>query len=186
MARQHTEGVYVIAGEANATMEAVGRMTGGIAHDFDPRLEERVKGRPVGMTWTETSRGEETVLVVDDEAAVRSAVREILQPTGYIVLEVGSGEEALRICAGPERLIHLLVTDVMMPGMSGPEAAQRLACMRPRMRVLYMSGYADDAMIRHGVVEEGTAFLQKPFMPAALAHKVREVLDADLTRRGEP
>jgi CheY-like chemotaxis protein len=186
MARQHTDGVDVIAGEANATMEAVGRMTGGMAHGFNPWLEERVEPWPVSMAWAGTSRGGETVLVVDDEAAVRSAVREILQPRGYIVLEAGSGEEALRICAGQQGPIHLLLTDVVMPGMSGPEVAQRLAHMRPEMRVLYMSGYSDDALIRRGVVEEGTAFLQKPFMPAALAHKVREVLDADLTRRGEP
>jgi CheY-like chemotaxis protein len=186
MARQNSDGIDVIAGEAHATMEAVGRLVGGIAHDFTPRLEEHVEVGPVGITWTGTSRGGETFLVLDDEAAVRSAVREILQPMGYIVLEAGNGEEALQICAGPERLIHLLVTDVMMPGMSGPEVAQRVARMRPGMRVLYMSGYADDALIRRGVVEEGTTFLQKPFTPDALARKVCEVLHAELTCRGEP
>jgi two-component system cell cycle sensor histidine kinase/response regulator CckA len=123
---------------------------------------------------------------VDDEAAVRSVVQEILQPTGYLVLEAGSGEEAVRICAGQEGPMHFLLTDVMMPGMSGPQLAQRLARLRPEMRVLYMSGYSDDALIRRGVVEQGAAFLQKPFTPDALAHKVREVLDADLTHRGEP
>jgi CheY-like chemotaxis protein len=186
MARQNSEGVYVIAVEANATMGAVGRLAGEIAHDCNPRLEEREEAGPVGMAWAGTSRGGQTVLVVDDEAAVRSVVREILQSTGYIVLEAGSGEEALRICAGQKEPIPLLLTDVVMPGMSGPQVAQRLARMRPEMRVLYMSGYSDDALIRRGVVEEGTAFLQKPFTPEALAHKVREVLDADLTRRGEP
>src|SRR6266498_3120647 len=157
MGRQNADGVDVIAGEANATMEALGRLAGRIAHDVNPRLEERAEAGSVGMAWAGTSRGGETVLVVDDEAAVRSAVREILQPTGYLVLEAGSGEEALRICAGQEGPIHLLLTDVMMPGMSGPEVAQRLARMRPGMRVLYMSGYSDDTMIRHGEVERGMA-----------------------------
>jgi two-component system, cell cycle sensor histidine kinase and response regulator CckA len=172
--------------EANATMEAVGRLAGGIAHDFNPRLEERVEAGIVDMAWAGTSRGGETVLVVDDEAAVRSAVREILQAMGYLVLEAGSGEEALRIGAGQEGPIHLLLTDVVMPRMSCPEVAQRLARMRPELRVLYMSGYSDDALIRRGVVEQGAAFLQKPFVPDALAHKVREVLDAELTCKGEP
>jgi two-component system, cell cycle sensor histidine kinase and response regulator CckA len=176
----------VIGVEANATMEAVGRLAGGIAHDVNPRLEERVEARPMDTAWAGTLRGGETVLVVDDEAAVRSAVREILQATGYIVLEAGSGEDALRICAEQEGPIHLLLTDVMMPGMCGPEVAQRLARMRPEMRVLYMSGYSDDALIRRRAVAPGAAFLQKPFMPDTLAHKVREVLDAELTCRGEP
>jgi CheY-like chemotaxis protein len=186
MARQNSDGIDVIAGEANAILEAVGRLASGIAHDVNPWLEERVEAGPVGMAWVGASRGGETILVVDDEAAVRSAVREILQLRCYIVLEAGNGQEALRICAGQEGPIHLLLTDVMMPGMSGPEVAQRLARMRPEMRVLYMSGYSDDAMIRHGVVEQGAGFLQKPFTPDALAHMVREVLDADLTWREEP
>ncbi len=177
MTRQHSDGVYVITGEENATMEVLGRLAGEIALDGNPRLEERMEPRPVGMARAGTSRGGETVLVVDDQAPVRSIVREILQPTGYLVLEAGGGEEALRICAGQEGPIHLLLTDVVMPEMSGPELARRLACMRPEMRVLYMSGYSDDALIRHGMLEQGTAFLQKPFTPDALAYKVREVLD---------
>jgi CheY-like chemotaxis protein len=178
MARQHSDGVYVITVEENATMEVLGRLAGEIACDFNPWLEERVEPRPVGMAWAGTSRGGETVLVVDDEAAVRSVVWEILQPTGYLVLEAGSGEEALRICAGQEGPVHLLLTDVEMPGMSGPQLARRLARMRPEMKMLYMSGYSDETLIRHGVVKQGTAFLQKPFTPDALVHKVREVLDA--------
>jgi CheY-like chemotaxis protein len=176
----------VIAVEANATMEAVGRLTGGIAHDFNTQLEECVEAWIMDRASAGASRGGETVLVVDDEAAVRSAVREILQATGYLVLEAGSGEEALRIYAGQEGPIHLLLTDVMMPEMSGPDLAQRLARMRPEMRVLYMSGYSDDALIRRGVVAPGTAFLQKLFTPDTLAHKVLEVLDAALTCRREP
>jgi two-component system cell cycle sensor histidine kinase/response regulator CckA len=169
----------VIGMEANVTMEAVGRVAGGIAHDVNPRLEECVEVWTVDMAWAGTSRGGETVLVVDDEAAVRSAVREILQLTGYLVLEAGSGEEALRISAGQEGPIHLLLTDVVMPRMSGPEVAQRLARMSPKTRVLYMSGYSEDALIRRGMIEQGAPFLQKPFTPDTLVHKVREVLDAE-------
>jgi two-component system, cell cycle sensor histidine kinase and response regulator CckA len=169
----------MIVTEANATMEAVGQPAGGIAHDVNPWLEDRVEAGTVYMAWAMTSRGGETVLVVDDEAAVRSAVWEILQATGYLVLEADNGEEALRICAGHEGPIHLLLTDVGMPVMSGPEVARRLARPRPKTRVLYMSGYSDDALIRRGVVEQDAAFLQKPFTPDTLAHKVREVLDAE-------
>jgi two-component system, cell cycle sensor histidine kinase and response regulator CckA len=178
MARQNSDSVYVMAVEAHTAMKAVRRLAGGLAYDVNPRLEERMEAGPVGMAWAGRSRSGETVLVVDDEAAVRSVVWEILQLAGYLVLEAGSGEEALRISAGQEGPIPLLLTDVMMPGMSGPEVAQRLARKRPEMRVLYMSGSSDDALIRRGVVEQDTAFVQKPFTPGALVHKVREVLDA--------
>jgi CheY-like chemotaxis protein len=119
----------------------------------------------------------ETILLVEDAQRVRAVVREILEMSGYVVLEARHGAEALEISnrhAGP---IHLLVTDVVMPQMSGRELAQRLATLRPEMKVLYMSGYTDDAIVRHGVLASGIAFLSKPFTPNALALKVREVLD---------
>jgi two-component system, cell cycle sensor histidine kinase and response regulator CckA len=178
MARQNFDNVSVMAVEAHPTIRAGGRLADGIAYDVNPWLEERVEAGPVGMAWTGRSRSGETVLVVDDEVAVRSVVREILQLTGYHVLEASSGEEALRISAGQVGHIHLLLTDVMMPGMSGPEVAQRLARTRPEMRVLYMSGSSNHILIRYGVVGQDTALVQKPFTPGALAHKVREVLDA--------
>lgn len=130
------------------------------------------------MAWGGTSRGGETVLIVDNEAAVRSAEREMLQLGGYLVLEADCGEKALQTRAGQEGPIHLLLTDVMIPEMSGPEVARRLGRMRPEMRMLYMSDYSDDATIRHGVLELGTTFLKKPFRPDALVYKVRDVLDA--------
>jgi PAS domain S-box-containing protein len=123
--------------------------------------------------------GMETVLLVEDAQRVREVVREILEMSGYSILEARNGPEAVEIArrhAGP---IHLMVTDVVMPQMSGRELAQRLAAVRPDMKVLYMSGYTDDAIVRHGVLEAGTAFLSKPFTPDALAAKVREVLDAE-------
>jgi two-component system, cell cycle sensor histidine kinase and response regulator CckA len=116
-------------------------------------------------------------LVVEDEASVRAITRAMLERHGYHVLEAGGGEEALRICERQEAPVQLLLTDVVMPEMSGPEVAQRLTRVHPEMKVLYMSGYTDDAIIRHGVRELGMVFLQKPFTSDSLARKVREVLD---------
>ncbi|HUG36162.1 MAG TPA: ATP-binding protein [Candidatus Limnocylindrales bacterium] len=121
--------------------------------------------------------GAETILLVEDAARVREVVREILEMNGYHILEARHGLEALEIAQRYEGPIPLIVTDVVMPQMSGRELAQRLALLRPEMRVLYMSGYTDDAIVRHGVLEAGTAFLSKPFTPDALAAKVRELLD---------
>jgi PAS domain S-box-containing protein len=124
------------------------------------------------------TRGAETVLLVEDAPRVREVVREILEMNGYAVLEARHGQEAIDLSqrhAGP---IQLMVTDVVMPQMSGRELAQQLVRTRPDMRVLFMSGYTDTAIVRHGVLEAGTAFISKPFTPDALAAKVREVLDA--------
>ena len=119
----------------------------------------------------------ETILLVEDALRVRAVVREILEMNGYNVLEARHGAEALEISERHQGPIHLMVTDVVMPQMSGRELAQRLQPIRQDMRVLYMSGYTDDAIVRHGVLGAGMAFLSKPFTPDALALKVREVLD---------
>lgn len=123
------------------------------------------------------SRGE-TILLVEDAQPVRAVVREILEMQGHEVIEARHGAEALTLEAGHEGPIHLLLTDVVMPEMSGRELAQRLLPLRPEMNVLYISGYTDDAIVRHGVLGAGMAFLSKPFTPDALAAKVREILDA--------
>jgi CheY-like chemotaxis protein len=120
----------------------------------------------------------ETILLVEDALRVRAVVREILEMSGYHVLEARHGAEAIEISERHRGPIHLMVTDVVMPHMSGGELAQRLQPVRPDMRVLYMSGYTDDAIVRHGVLGAGMAFLSKPFTPDALALKVREVLDS--------
>ncbi len=123
------------------------------------------------------SRGWETVLLVEDDERLRNLVRESLHMNGYRVLEAENGREALRICERYDGTIQLVVTDVVMPVMSGGELVEQLASSYPEMRVLYMSGYTEDAIVRHGVVEKSVAFLKKPFSPDTLARKVREVLD---------
>jgi CheY-like chemotaxis protein len=122
--------------------------------------------------------GSETVLLVEDEPEVRGLARDILRQQGYTVLEAAEGDDALRVGREHRGPIHLLVTDVVMPQMGGRELADRLQAGRSEMKILYVSGYTDDAILRQGVSETGTAFLPKPFTAAALAHKVRQVLDA--------
>ena len=122
-------------------------------------------------------RGGETVLLVEDDAVLRELARRILAGSGYHVLPAGGVVEAERFCRQHAGNLDLLLTDVVMPGMSGRDLARRLAVTRPRMCVLYMSGYTDDVIVHRGVLEPGTHFLQKPFTPRALLHKVREVLD---------
>ena len=119
----------------------------------------------------------ETILVVEDEAGIRALVRKILRRQGYTMLEASNGDEALQVCAQQKGRIDLLVTDVMMPQMSGRELADKLTALRPDLRVLYVSGYTDDAMLQSGSFPPGTAFLQKPFTLGSLLGKVREVLD---------
>jgi two-component system, cell cycle sensor histidine kinase and response regulator CckA len=122
--------------------------------------------------------GSETVLVVEDEAAIRQLTNLILQRAGYIVLLAESPVAAERIAGSHSGPIHVMLTDVVMPGMRGPELAERLLRERPDLRVLYMSGYTDDAIAHHGFLDAGTAFLQKPFTPLGLMKKIREVLEA--------
>jgi CheY-like chemotaxis protein len=143
-----------------------------------PRVEEAVESLQPSAASTEMARGSETILVVEDDQGVRTLARDVLEMDGYTMLEARHGEEALRVCEQHEGPIHLLVTDVVMPGMSGRQLAERLEPMHPEMKVLYVSGYTDNAIVRHGVLEPGLAFLQKPFTPSALTRKVREVLDA--------
>ena len=125
-----------------------------------------------------TLRGTETVLLAEDEEQVRSIVLNVLLRQGYHVIPAQNGGEALLLAERHSGTIDLLLTDVVMPTMSGPELAKRLAATRPDMKVLCMSGYTDDSIVRHGVLESGVAFIQKPITPTLLMTKVREVLDA--------
>jgi PAS domain S-box-containing protein len=142
-----------------------------------PRVEESVSPTKSRSSVLPAPKGTETVLVVEDEDAVRALVRIILREAGYRVLEASDGGAALAVagrCQGP---IHLLLSDVVMPVLGGRQLAERLLALHPEMKVLYQSGYTDDAVVRHGILQEKVHFLQKPYSPAALAAKVREVLD---------
>jgi len=123
--------------------------------------------------------GSETILLVEDEQTVRWLAREILEAAGYTVLDTGSGKEAFRLIRERAEPIHLLLTDVVMPETSGKEIAERLRAERPQVRVLFMSGYTDEAIVNHGILDAAVQFIQKPFTPVALTRKVREVLDSD-------
>ena len=121
--------------------------------------------------------GTETVLLVEDDPSIRSLGRVALQSYGYIVLEAANGQEGIEVGLNHRGPIHLLATDVVLPRISGREVAEQLRSARPDLKVLYVSGYTDDAVVRHGVLSADAAFLQKPFTPTTLARKVREVLD---------
>jgi CheY-like chemotaxis protein len=122
-------------------------------------------------------KGTETILLVEDEQMVRMLTRQILEECGYQVLEASNGSEALRICEQSDCKIDLLMTDVIMPGMSGRELAEKLAVMSPSIKALFTSGYTNDAVIKHGISETKQNFIQKPFTFEDLSKKVREIID---------
>ena len=124
-------------------------------------------------------RGTETILLVEDEEVVRGLTQKILEESGYHVLTAGGGDEALQLCSEKKTKIDLLLTDVVMPGASGKEVADRLGDMVPGIKVLFMSGYTDESIVHHGVLDSNVEFIQKPFTPVALSRKVREVLDSN-------
>jgi two-component system cell cycle sensor histidine kinase/response regulator CckA len=124
-------------------------------------------------------RGAETVLLVEDEASLREMLREALEANGYFVLVAQDGAEALQIAEAHAGPIQIMVTDVIMPGMTGPKIVELVEQIRPEMKVLYISGYSDESVVRHGLIGPGRAFLGKPFGPEALLRKVRETLDAN-------
>jgi two-component system cell cycle sensor histidine kinase/response regulator CckA len=130
-----------------------------------------------GRRETDATHGWETVLLVEDEDAVRALAREVLRRHGYVVLEAHHGVEALRIAERHQDSINLMVTDVVMPHMGGRDLAERLSTVRPRMKVLFMSGYTDHALM-HRDLTPGAVFLQKPFNPEVFARTVRSLLDA--------
>ena len=117
-------------------------------------------------------------MLVEDEDMVRELIELGLTRDGYSVLESRSPREALELCRRHEGPIHLLITDIIMPEMSGRDLAEQMQTMYPEVRVLYMSGYTDDVIVHHGILEAGIDYLQKPFGPGALSQKVREILDS--------
>ena len=129
------------------------------------------------MSTSFPPRGYETILLVEDEDLVRVLARDVLRNNGYTVLEARDGADAMGVAVSHRGTIHLLITDLVMPNMGGQEVAVSLAPLLGEMKVLFMSGYTDDAIIRHGILRPGAQFLQKPFRIDAFLRKVREVLD---------
>jgi CheY-like chemotaxis protein len=140
-----------------------------------PRVDA-VAARP-GALPAAAAGGDETVLLVEDEPGVRQLASRILGRLGYRVLEAANGRAALDLAAAYDGPIHLVLTDAVMPEMSGPALSERLAATRPEARVLFMSGYTDDDIVRRGLLRAESDFVQKPFTPDVLARRVREVLD---------
>jgi CheY-like chemotaxis protein len=145
---------------------------------FFPGIEAAFESRPPAVERAELPIGSETILLVEDEDAVRHLARQVLEMQGYTVLEARNGIEALAVADGQTSRIDLLLTDVVMPEMSGRALVESMRAIRPDIAVLYMSGYTDDAIVRQGVLEPGTAFLSKPFTLEILVRKVQEVLAA--------
>ena len=142
-----------------------------------PRVDAADEQKPMALAVDLPKGGHETILVVEDEVSVRTLVTTVLDRQGYVVLKAPEGVQALEVSRQHQGPIHLLLTDTVMPEMGGgSELAAQLASLRPDTKLLFMSGYTDDAIVRHGVLSEGTAFLQKPFTPDALIRKVREIL----------
>lgn len=144
-----------------------------------PRVDEPLEEIGNEVLKKELPRGNETILIVEDEEEVRKLAGKILERQGYKILETFDGDDALVACARCKSPIHLMLADVVMPGMSGFELANLLKPLYPEMKILYMSGYTDDAVVRHGVLEKGVNYIQKPFTMERLARKVREMLDKD-------
>jgi two-component system, cell cycle sensor histidine kinase and response regulator CckA len=145
-----------------------------------PRMVGELEVAPADTVRAHVAAGKETVLLVEDELNVRELLREYLVGQGYEVLSAASGYDAVELCCTRDVPPTVLVTDIVMSGMNGRVLAEQLRVLYPDLRVLCMSGYTDDALVRRGVLPSGTEFLQKPFLLADLAKKIREMVDASI------
>jgi nitrogen-specific signal transduction histidine kinase len=170
--------VYGIVNQSGGHMQV--ESTPGVGTTFTihlPRVDAPIHEVKVEPAPQPTPHADETILLVEDEQVVRDMVGQVLHATGYGVLEATSGEQALRMGSAHPGPIHLLLADVVLPGLSGPEVAAQLVSTRPAMQVIYMSGYAPETIMRYGLSEQDRLFLQKPFTPTTLLAHVREALD---------
>jgi len=171
--------VYGIVKQSNGYIWAYSEPMKGTAFKiYFPRVapdeypeEERMRGKK------EARGGPETIMVVEDDAMIMKVIKQVLTGSGYNVLSAGDGKEALNLADQYKDAIHMLLTDIIMPCMGGRELADQVKKTRPDIKILYMSGYTDDAIVRHGMLEKGLSFIQKPFASDSLKKKVREVLD---------
>ncbi len=167
--------VYGIVDQSDGSIEVYSEPGHGTTFKiYLPRVEG--EAGPAAVTASSLPPGSKTVLLVEDEEGMRAMIRETLEDAGYRVLEAGTPGQALAVAEAHPGTIHMMLTDVVMPGMSGPDLAERLAPLRPDARVVYMSGYTDDAIGQHGLLDARTHFLQKPFTSQQLLTKCREVL----------
>jgi two-component system cell cycle sensor histidine kinase/response regulator CckA len=171
------DAVHAALQQADGTLEI--DVSPGEATTFRILLPAAAQALPVRPATAAAAglEGTETLLLVEDEAMVRDLVRRLLESYGYAVLEARNGAEALEVAGAHDARIDLVLTDVVMPQLSGPDLAARLCHLRPGLRVIFMSGYTEEKLDPQGVLEPHVQFLAKPFTPDALARKVREVLD---------
>ena len=171
--------VYGIVDQSGGSVTVSSKLGEGTTIQiYLPRVEEAIDVAEPTKALPDSLRGSETILVVEDDDAVRNMTREFLKIRGYTVLGARNATEAIQFTERHKEPIDLVLTDVVMPGMKGRELVERLANLRPAMKVLYMSAYTEDAIINYGILDPGTAFIEKPFSPDDLAVKVREVLGA--------
>jgi two-component system, cell cycle sensor histidine kinase and response regulator CckA len=170
--------VYGVVDQSNGKIEVVSEVGKGSKFMiYLPRTEKRQGSHPE-LKNTTIPVGDETILIAEDEPLVRNMTRHILELSGYKVLEASSGPAAIEVCKAYSGPVHLLLTDVVMPHMSGPRLSEEITNIRPEIKTLFMSGYTDNAIVHQGVLKEGMPFLQKPFTPDALSQKVRRILDS--------
>lgn len=172
--------VYGIIKQSGGSVEVYSEIGHGTTFKiYLPRLHDELLVARSTAGVEHTPRGTETILLAEDQDEVRAIASLALESSGYRVIGASCGQEAVQLCRDHPGPIHLLVTDVVMPRMSGRQLAEIVIALRPNTKVLYLSGYTDDAVVRHGVLEADIAFLHKPFTPLVLTRKVREVLDAN-------
>ena len=169
--------IYGIVKQSNGGIAVDSKVGhGSIFKIYFPRCDEHVAEDVAGAVVDQTASGKATILIVEDDPGIRELSTKILSRYGYKVLAAEGGEEARTICERHDGVIHVLLSDVVMPGMNGPMVADMLTKMRPGLKVVFMSGYTDNVIVRHGVMERDLPFLQKPFTPERLASKIVEVL----------